>query len=142
MISGVASLVFIPLLAISIVHLMWAFGSHWPAADEKSLARTVTGFKNVDAMPPRALSAAAAVAIFCAGLIALMMTNPAEDLLLTGIGGLLTLIFLGRGIAGYTAFWRALTPEEPFATFDRKLYAPLCLGISAGFLFLTVWRLM
>lgn len=141
MISGIASLVFIPLLAISIVHLMWSFGSKWPAADEKALAQTVAGFKGVEKMPPRIVSFTVAVFIFFAGGWALFMTDPAPNNLLTLGGALLALIFLGRGIAGYTEQWRALTPEEPFATFDRKVYSPICLGVGSGFLFLTIWRL-
>jgi len=142
MIAGISSLVFIPLLAIFMVHILWAFGSTWPAQDQKTLARTVTGFKGVEHMPPRIASAAVAIAVLAAGTWALFMSDPAPNPLLTLGGGVLAFVFLGRGVAGYTKKWRDLTPEEPFATFDRKLYSPLCLGIGIGFLFLTIWRLI
>lgn len=142
MIAGIASLVFIPLLAIAMVHFMWAFGSAWPAQDRKSLAHTVVGFKDIQHMPPRPLTALVAIMIFAAGIWALAMTDPNPSWLLTLVGAALSLVFLGRGIAGFTQKWRDLTPEEPFATFDRKLYSPLCIGLGLGFAFLAVWRLI
>jgi len=142
MIAGISSLVFVPLLAVSLVHFLWAFGSNWPVNDQKTLARTVAGFKGIDHMPPRTVSASVAIAILFAGIWALFMSDPAPNHWLTLGGGAFALVFLGRGIAGFTKKWRALTPEEPFATFDRKLYSPLCLGVGTGFLLLTIWRLV
>ena len=52
-----------------------------------------------------------------------------------------TLVFLGRGIAGFTPTWRALTPEQPFATLDLRYYSPLCLAIGAGFAVLATLEL-
>jgi hypothetical protein len=37
-------------------------------------------------------------------------------------------------IAGYVPAWRRLHSAEPFATFDRRVYAPLCLALGAGFI--------
>jgi len=142
MVAGIASLTFIPLLAIAAVHLLWAFGSNYPARDSASLARTVAGFKGIEKMPPKLASLAVAVGIFIAGLWALALTDASPSLILTAGGVVLSLVFLVRGILGYTPWWRALTPEEPFATFDKKLYSPLCLGIGSGFVFLTVLRLI
>ncbi len=142
MIAGIASLIFIPLLAIAMVHVMWAFGSTWPVSDQKTLARTVTGFKSVERMPPRLLSALVAVLALVAGIWALSLSGPERDPMLVGGGVLLGLVFLARGIAGFTAWWRCLTPEEPFATFDKKVYSPLSLCIGLGFLFLTIWRFL
>ena len=55
MIPGIASLIFVPLLAIFFAHIMWAFGSTWPVADEQALARTVIGIRNTTRMPSRRL---------------------------------------------------------------------------------------
>jgi Protein of unknown function (DUF3995) len=140
-IPGIASLVFIPLLAISMAHYMWAFGSRWPVRDEETLVRTVIGFHGATRMPNRFVTFIVATAILAAGVWALAMTDPSDSLILTTGGALLALVFLGRGIAGFTPKWRALVPQEPFATFDKKLYSPLCLAIGAGFVLLVVWRL-
>jgi len=127
MLSGLASLIFIPLLAISIVHMAWAFGATYPVKDEK--------------MPPRLASFAVSLLSFAAGIWALALTDPSTSVLLTIGGVLLTLAFLGRGIFGYTKRWRELTPEEPFASLDKKIYSPLFIFIGTGFLILSALRI-
>ncbi len=141
MIAGIASLTFIPMLAIAMVHLLWAFGSTYPVKSEASLARTVLGYKGVSRMQPKMLSLGMAFAILAAGIWGLALSDPAPDLVLTAGGIILALVFLGRGIAGYTTWWRQRTPEEPFASFDKKLYSPLCLGISLGYFTLVALRI-
>ena len=141
MIAGIASLVFIPLLSIAMVHMLWAFGSTYPVRDEKTLARTVAGFKDIEKMPPRPVSFFVSLLALGTGIWALALTDPAPSPILTLGGVLLTLVFLGRGIAGYTEKWRQMTPEEPFASMDRKIYSPLCLFIGTGFAVLTLLRL-
>ncbi len=141
MLAGIASLVFIPLLAISMVHMAWAFGATYPVKDEKMLARTVAGFKGIEKMPPRPASFAVSLLSFAAGVWALALTDPSSSLLLTTGGILLTLVFLGRGIFGYTRRWRELTPEEPFATLDKKIYSPLFIFIGTGFFILSILRI-
>lgn len=142
MIPGIASLVFIPLLAVAMVHALWAFGGTWPAGDTKLLARTVVGTKDIEKMPSRVLTLLVAILVFAMGIWALSMSDPTPDTPLTFGGAVLCLIFLARGIAAYTPQWRALTPEEPFASFDKKVYGPLCLWVGFGFAFLTLWRLL
>ena len=140
MVAAIASLTFIPLLAISMVHLLWAFGLTYPAKDELTLARTVAGFRGIEKMPPRIASFGVAIATLVAGIWALALTDASPSLVLTGGGAVLALVFLVRGLVGFTRKWREMTPEEPFATFDRKLYSPLCIGIGLGFLVLTALR--
>lgn len=140
MMAGIASLVFMPLLAVFFAHTLWAFGRTWPVDNEQALARTVIGTKDVSGMPPRWMSGLVAFFILIAGLWALLLSDPAPNLILTLGGALLTFVFLLRGIAGYTPKWRELTSEEPFASFDKKVYSPLCLGIGLGFAILTIWR--
>jgi len=141
MIAGIAALTFIPMLAIALVHLLWAFGFTYPAKTEEILAKTVLGYKGVSRMQPKMLSLGMAVAIMAAGIWVLALSDPDPNLVLTAGGIILGLVFLGRGVIGYTKWWRDLTPEEPFATFDKKLYSPLCLGISLGFFIMTAFRI-
>jgi hypothetical protein len=61
---------------------------------------------------------------------------------LTLLGVLLALLFIGRGVLGYTPGWRARFSAEPFASLDRKNYSPLCFWIGAGFLILVLMRLL
>jgi hypothetical protein len=92
---------------------------------------------------PRLPALAVALLVFAAGIIALAVADPvAGGLGLTLLGALLALVFIGRGILGYTPRWRAAFPVEPFATLDRRNYSPLCLVIGAGYLFLVLMRLL
>ncbi len=141
MIPGLASLIFIPLLALTFAHVLWAFGSAWPAATRQALAQTVVGRGDNPQMPPRLASFGTALFCFVAGLFALSLTGTEPDLTLTVIGGLLAFVFLVRGILGYTPSWRRRHAQEPFAGFDRKVYSPMSLVIGVGFVLLVIWRL-
>ncbi len=142
MIMGISSLVFVPLLAIAMVHFLWAFGFNYPVKDQKTLAHTVAGFKGNDTMPPRYISALVGILVLIAGIWVLAMADPAPSAILTSGGVVLTLVFLGRGVVGYTKRWAEITPKEPFRSLDKKFYSPLCLGIGVGILVLVLWRVL
>lgn len=139
MIAGIASLVFIPLLAITMAHALWAFGSTWPAGDAAILARTISG---TERMQPRWMSLLVGLLTLVSGLWALALSDPSSDLVLRLGGALFTLVYLGRGIAGFLPSWQASHSEQPFARMNTKLYSPLCLGLALGFAYLTVWPLI
>ena len=142
MISGLASITFIPLLAMAMVHMMWAFGATYPAKTEADLARTVIGAQGIEKMQSRGLSFFLSLAIFFAGIWALALTDPSDTLVLTLGGVFFAMVFLARGILGYTKSWRARNPEEPFASFNIRLYSPLCLLVGIGFAWLTLLRII
>jgi len=125
------------LSALAALHVYWAFGGVWPGTDEKSCARASAGFKGIDKMPPPAACFAVAFALLLAAAFALalagLITLPLPALLVTLAGAGAAIVFLGRGIAGFTPAWRKLTPEMPFAVNDRRYFSPLCLALGAGF---------
>lgn len=137
----IASVVSMLLLAIAAMHLAWALGSSFPAADDQQLARMVTGFAHRDTMPPRIASAAVAISTLIAGCWALALGDvfpmPLPSWLLGLGGGALSLVFLARGFATYLPAWRKLTPVRPFARLDRLYFGPLCILLGAGFAILT-----
>lgn len=138
----IASFMFIALFAVSMAHLLWAFGRTWPIRNEKLLAQTVVGFKDIQHMPPKLASLAVAIATFTAGIFALALADHdsgGQWLSLVGCG--LALVFLARGIIGYTPWWAAQTPEPNFRLNDRRVYSPLCLFLGLGFLALVYFRL-
>ena len=139
----VGSLTFVPLLMVALAHFLWSFGSTWPIRDETLLAQTVVGAPGITRMPNRFLTLIVSLLVFAAGVVALALADHTSGgWPLTLLGALLALVFIGRGILGYTPGWRARFPTEPFATLDRKNYSPLCLWVGAGFLILVVMRLI
>ena len=139
----ISSLMFIALLAVAMAHTLWAFGRTWPIRDEKLLAQTVVGFPNIERMPPRLASFAVAVATFIAGLYALALADhDSGGLALTLFALPFAAVFLARGVAGYTKWWQAKTPEPNFRLNDIRVYSPLCLLLGLGFIVLMVLRLV
>jgi len=130
------------LLLVTAAHVYWGIGGIWPGTDKASCARAVVGFRGVDAMPsPFACFCVAA----CLGLATLwplalegLFATPFDRPGLAAAAVLIGLVFLGRGILGFTPWWRRLAPEQPFAWLDRRYYSPLCLLVGAGFIVLAL----
>ena len=139
----IAAFMFIALLAVAFAHLLWSMGATWPIRQEKLLAQTVVGTRDVERMPPRLASLGIGILALGAGILALALADHDSG------GATLTLlalpaaaIFLARGVAGYTAWFAAKTPEPNFRLNDKRVYSPLCLLLGAGYLALAVMRLL
>jgi hypothetical protein len=132
-----AAVLALVLLTIAALHAYWGLGGVWPGVDAASCARTVVGFAGTTSMPGLGPSFAVAAALCFCAIVALVLggiiASPFPLFILGPAALAITLVFLGRGIAGYTPPWRRLTPLQPFARLDRLFYAPLCLLIGAGF---------
>lgn len=138
----VASLIFVALLAVSFAHFLWSLGRTWPIRNEKLLAQTVVGLRDIEHMPPRIASFAVSVATLAAGILALALADEAAGgLWLTLAGLLLASLFLARGILGYTPWWAERTPEPNFRLNDARVYSPLCIALGLGFVALVAVRL-
>lgn len=139
----IAAFMFVALLAVATAHLLWSLGRTWPIRNEKLLAQTVVGFRDIERMPPRLASFAVALATLAAGILALSLADHTSGgLPLTLLGLPVAAVFLARGIIGYTAWWVEKTPEPNFRLNDSRVYSPLCLALGAGFLVLIVMRLV
>lgn len=140
---AISSILFVALLAVAIANFIWSVGGSWPIRSRELLARAISGRPGAARMPPRIASFGIAGLSLVIGVIALSLADDvAGGAWLTLLGALLGLLFLARGVLGYTEGWRARYPEEPFATLDRRNYSPLSLAIGAGFLILVVMRLI
>ncbi|RAZ91480.1 DUF3995 domain-containing protein [Mesorhizobium hawassense] len=130
------------LLLITSLHVYWGIGGIWPGTDKASCARAVVGFRGVDEMPSAVASFAVAACLVLATLWPLALAGvfatpfPREGLAVTAL--MIGLVFLGRGIAGFTPWWRRLASEQPFARLDQRLYSPLCLVIGLSFAILAI----
>jgi hypothetical protein len=139
----IASIMFVALLAVSFAHFLWSIGRTWPIRDEKLLAQTVVGTAGIEHMPPRLASFGVALATLAAALIAAALADhDSGGLGLTLLGIPFAVIFLARGIVGYTPWFIARTPHPNFRLNDRRVYSPLCLLLGVGFLVLVVMRLV
>ncbi|MGV3575781.1 MAG: DUF3995 domain-containing protein [Devosia sp.] len=137
----IAPIMFIALFAVSLAHFLWSIGRTWPIRNEKLLAQTVVGFKDIERMPPRLASLGISIATIAAGVCALALADHESGGIPLDLGGVaLAAVFLARGIAGYTTWWKTLTPEPNFRLNDARVYSPLCLALGLGFLTLVVFR--
>ena len=116
-------------VAIATLHILWGIGFWFPIADEAELVRAVVGFSGAKEMPGAVPCALVGVGLFMAVACLWWPPGAFRFLALAVVGA----VFVARGVATFTPFWRKLTPTEPFATLDRKYYGPLCLALGTGF---------
>lgn len=128
------------LWALAALHFYWGTGGVWPARDEKSLARSVVGAPGITRMPPPLACIAVAFLLAALGVLPLLIIGVIPAIvprwLILVAGSCASLVFIGRGYAASRPEFRQFFPEDPFATLDRRYYAPLCYGIGIGFIFL------
>ena len=112
-----AILVVIILLGIAVLHLLWAVGSHWPAKDEATLAKTVVGSKDIQKMPPRLASLLVAMVLIGAAHVVLAYAGLMQGFMLFQMYRIILvamiLVFSFRGLAAYTPHWRAMAIKRP-----------------------------
>ena len=138
MITLLAVVLWAVLAAIAVLHAAWGLGSHWPCGSEESLVRTAGGTPGARRMysPSACFTVAAMLAgvsvwpLFASGLLPAAWPGWLTHL----AGAAIATVFVARGIAGYVPAWRRMHSAEPFATLDRRIYAPLCFALGAGFI--------
>ena len=127
------------------LHVVWACGSTWPAADAADLADLVVGRvpSTGDAGSPPVPGAAASFAV--AGLLgtAALLTAGASGLIPVGTGRagqvarlgsrVAAGVLLARGSAGLVVSSLGIDgASDRFRTWNRRLYSPLCLGLGSA----------
>lgn len=136
----IAWALFVCLSAIAALHLLWATGSTWPLRDEREFARTLIGVDAERGLPGPALTALVAALIAAAGLCALwvaqLLAPPLPGAWRDASPRVLTAVFLLRGLSTYAL--PKLPRTEPFRRLDRAYFAPLCLLLGGGFLWLAL----
>lgn len=122
------------LLSLALLHILWGIGFWFPIREERALVRAAVGFKGVTRMPGPIPCSLVAVALIWAAAMPFVAPGWFRDLGLW----VAFAVFLIRGLLAFGRGWRRIAPQEPFATYDRRYYGPLCLLISAGFLAIIV----
>jgi hypothetical protein len=143
--KSLALILFAVLTAIAALHAAWGLKILWPAASEEKLVAMVVGQKGRTKMPPPLSCLIVAAVVFLQGVIALLAADWIAAPIPRALVALLALLcaagFIGRGVMGFTAGWRARYPRQPFAALDREYYSPLCLALGAAFVLLSIYRL-
>jgi hypothetical protein len=116
--------------ALGALHVLWATGSSWPAAD----AGTISGRSGASASPGPV--ACLAVAGLLGTAAALVTGHPrgwvGGQVARAGSAGV-TATFALRGALGLAGRTDLLSPGSTSARFralDRRYYGPLCLGLA------------
>ena len=120
------------LLALaSALHLAWGLGASFPFRSRKELADAVVGAAAVP--PPAACFGVAGALAACAALVA-DVAPVSPGLRRSGLGVMAAVFGLrgGLGLLGETGLVSPGSNSERFRRLDRRLYAPLCLALSAG----------
>lgn len=119
------------LAALAALHLTWGFGSSFPFRSRRELADAVVGSSAVP--PPMACFAVAGALTTGAALVTNVVPLPQSlrRSSLLGMAGVLGF----RSALGFTGKTALISPgsnSERFVRLDRRVYAPLCLGLSIG----------
>jgi FtsH-binding integral membrane protein len=139
---AIALLLTLTLGAIAVLHGYWTAGGLWPGGSKAELAAIVVGRPRMSDMPSPGLSVVVTLLLTGAAAWPFLLSPLAVRYLgqpIAVAGGLLAAaVFLLRGVAGYSAAMTRRHSAEPFATYNRLYYSPLCLAIGAGFLVLAL----
>ena len=120
------------LLFLAGLHGWWGLGGIWPAPSERDLALSVIGDGRTRMPPAWACYAVAVLLTVIALWPWLILLVPGSPAVVTGTVSIAG-VFFARCLVAYSPRWRAHFAAEPFATHDKRLYAPLCLTLAVGF---------
>jgi len=117
--------------ALVALHVAWGLGSAFPFRTRRELADSVVGSSLVP--PPMACFAVAGALATGTVLVAnvIPIPQPMRRISLVGMAA----VFGFRGALGFTGKTALVLPgsdSERFVRLDRRIYAPICLGLSIG----------
>ena len=119
------------LTALAVLHAAWGLGSAFPFRSRNELADAVVGSTVVP--PPMACFAVAGALATGTALVADVMPLPVPVRRASLVG--MAAIFVVRsalGFSGKTALVSPGSDSERFVRLDRRIYAPICIGLSIG----------
>ncbi|HEY2875464.1 MAG TPA: DUF3995 domain-containing protein [Reyranella sp.] len=119
------------LVVIAAFHAYWGLGGIWPKRTAADLARVVVGDGRTRMPPPWACFTVAALLLIVAAWPWVFLAQPDSEAVLV-VGIVAAAIFFVRGMAGFSPRWRQHFSAEPFATWDMRLYSPLCMALATG----------
>ncbi len=127
--TGLAILLSVVTGALALVHAAWALGFWFPFRDEAVLVRAAVGIRGAERMPGPIPCVLVSMGMSLA--IGALWADLAVSFWVIFAAGM---TFVARGLLTYMPTWRRMAAIEPFATLDRRLYGPMCLGLGIGYL--------
>jgi hypothetical protein len=114
--------------ALGALHVLWAAGSAWPAADRATLAAAVGGFTK---FPGARACLTVAAALGAASTAVSGLPEPFEA---AGRAASATAaaVLAARGLVGLAGRMPNARRSASFAALDRRVYSPLCLALALG----------
>jgi hypothetical protein len=122
------SVAVVSLGSIGGLHLLWALGSPWPAADRAALADAIGGFAEVP-RPAACIAVAALLALSASATAGFPRSCPP---IVRCVRAATWIVLALRGIVGITGNMPQARRSATFAALDRRVYSPICLAIAAG----------
>jgi hypothetical protein len=119
------------LALLAVLHVAWGRGSSWPFRTRHDLADAVVG--TTDVPPPGACFLVAGALTTGSMLVSDVALTPLwfRRTALLGMAGILGTRGV-LGLAGKTALISPGSDSVRFVRLDRRIYGPLCLGLSIG----------
>lgn len=121
------------LCAGGLLHAVWAFGIWWPARNEDQLVAAVVGVRDAERMPGAVPCLLVAAGLLAAAALPWLPHHGVFGRWSGSVAGVLAAIFAIRAVLVLLPAWRRATAHEPFATLDRRFYAPLSLLLALAF---------
>jgi hypothetical protein len=116
----------VSLASLAALHVAWAAGSSWPAADRAALADAIGGFSDVPG--PIACGAVAALLALAAACVA---GRPQTVAPLARAGsGVVAFVLSARGAAGIAGVMPHDRRSARFAALNRRVYSPICIALG------------
>ena len=121
----------VTLLAIAVIHGVWARKHWWPVGDPDIFRETVMG---PTARLPRPIESWTVAALLAVAAALTTWTAVGGDPQLVTLGVLIAAgVLLLRG-AGGLVMSTLLQRHSRFAVLDRRIYSPLCLALAGAML--------
>jgi len=126
--AGVRNVGAVSLGALSALHVLWATGSAWPAADRQTLASAIGGFSRVPGPGP-CLTVAAALGVAAAAVAGLPEPYTRAG---RAASAVTASVLAARGFAGMAGLMPHARRSASFAVLDRRVYSPVALTLACA----------
>ena len=135
------------LSAIAALHIYWGLGGFWPGIDETSLVDMVIGAPAGTPIPPFWACSIVAACLLIPAAAALIISSGRRQNLPSVLRWMpvaalciSALVFIARGLSTYFSPLVLSAKGTAFFELDRTIFAPICLVLGVGLIFVWLTR--